>query len=70
VRAEVKKRMGSGLKTYAHESMVIFICDPIYDLHADDHMRRGAEAVDAFISGKPVSQQSPTRLRWHTWAAE
>jgi hypothetical protein len=70
VRAEVKKRMGYRLKTYAHESMVIFVCDPIYDLHADEHMRRGAEAMDAFFSGKPVSHQSPTRLRWRTWASE
>jgi hypothetical protein len=70
VRTEVKKRTGYGLKTYAHESMVIFVCDPIYDLHADDHMRRAAEVVDAFLSGKLLSQQSPTRLQWHTWAAE
>jgi hypothetical protein len=70
VRAEVKQRTGYGLKTYAHESMVIFVCDPIYHLHADEHMHRGAEAVDAFLSGKPVSRQSPTRLWWRTWAAE
>ena len=70
VRAEVKKRTGHGLKTHAHESMVIFVCDPIYDLHADEHMRRGAEAVDAFLSGKPVSRQSPTRLWWRTWVDE
>jgi len=70
VRAEVKKRMGYGLKTYAHESTVIFVCDPIYDLHADEHMHRGAEAVNAFLSGKPRSHQSPTRLWWRTWAAE
>jgi len=70
VRAEVKKRTGYGLTTHAHESMVIFVCDPIYDLHADEHMRRGAEAVDAFFSGKPVPHQPPTRLSWRTWAAE
>jgi hypothetical protein len=57
VRAGVKQRVGYGLKTYAHESMVIFVCDPIYDRHADEHMRRGTEAVDAFLTGKPVSRQ-------------
>lgn len=70
VRAVVKKGTGYGLKTYAHEDMVIFVCDPIYDLHADEHIRRGAEAVDASLSGKPVAYQSPTRLWWRTWAAE
>lgn len=53
VRAEVKQRVGYGLKTCTHESMVIFVCDPIYDLHADEHMHRGTEAVDAFLTGKP-----------------
>ena len=70
VRAEVKKRTGYGLTTHAYESMVIFVCDPIFDLHADEHMRRGAEAVDAFFTGRPVPHQPPTRLSWRTWAAE
>jgi hypothetical protein len=69
-RAEVKKRTGYGLKTYAHESMVIFVCDPIYELHADEHLRRGVEAMDALSSGKPVLRQSPTRLSWSAWSAE
>lgn len=59
VRAEVKKRMGYGLKTYAHESMGIFVFDPIYDLHADEHMRRGAEAVDAFLTVSPCPASRP-----------
>jgi hypothetical protein len=70
VRAEVKKRTRYGLATHAHESMVIFVCDPIFDLHADEHMRRAAEATDAFFTSSPVSHQSPTRLSWRTWAAE
>jgi hypothetical protein len=70
VRAEIKHRMGYGVTTYAHESMVIFVCDPIYDLHADEHRHRSAEAVDAFLSGNPGSKQPPTRLWWRTWAAE
>ena len=70
VRAEVKKRTRYGLATHAHESMVIFVCDPIFDLHADEHLRRAAEATDAFFTSRPVSHQSPTRLSWRTWAAE
>jgi hypothetical protein len=69
VRAEVKKRTGHGLTTHAHESMVIFVCDPIYDRHADEFMRRGAAAVDAVLAGQPVPSQPPTRLFWSTWAA-
>ena len=69
VRAVVKKRTGYRLTTHAHESMVIFVCDPIYDLHADEYMRRGAAAIDAILTGKPVPPQSPTHLSWSTWAA-
>ena len=70
VRAEVKKRTGYGLTTHAHESMVFFVCDPIYDLHADDFMRRGTAAMDAILTGKPAPPQPPTRLFWGTWAAQ
>jgi hypothetical protein len=70
VRAEIKKRTGYGLKTYTHEILVVFVCDPIYDMHADEHLRRGADAMDAFFTGKPVARQSPTRLWWRTWVAE
>jgi hypothetical protein len=70
VRAEIKKRTAHGLKTHAHESMVVFVCDPIYDMHADEHTRRGAEAMDAFLTGKPVARQPPTRLWWRTWVEE
>ena len=70
VRAEVKKRAGYRLTIHAHESMVIFVCDPIYNLHADEYMRRGAVAMDAVLTGEPVPPQPPTRLSWSTWAAE
>lgn len=68
VREKVKKRTSHGLMTYARESMVIFVCDPIYDLHAGAYMRRGASAIDAILTGKPVPPQPP-RLSWNTWAA-
>ncbi len=68
-RAEVKKRTGYGLTTHVHESMVIFVCDPIYDLHAEEHSRRGAEAMNAIFSDKPMPQPPPTRLSWGAWAA-
>ena len=70
VRAEVKKRAGYGMTTHAHEAMVIFVCDPIYDLHADERRRRTSAAVDAVVTGDPVPPPPPTRLSWSTWAAE
>lgn len=37
------RRCGSGLvtewKTYAHENMVVFVCRPIYDQHAEEFAR-------------------------------
>jgi hypothetical protein len=59
VRAEVKKRMGYGLKIYAHESVVIFVCDPIYDLHADEHMRRGPKQWTHFSAVRPRPTSQP-----------
>jgi hypothetical protein len=39
VRREVRKRTGHGMETYAHESMVVLVCRPIYDQHAEEHAR-------------------------------
>ncbi len=70
VRSAVRKRTGYGLRSYVHESMVIFVCDPIYQQHADEDSRAAAEAMDAFLTGKPASYlPTPWRLHWHTWAA-
>jgi len=73
VRAAVRKRSGHGMETYAHESMVIFVCQPIYDQHAEEHARFAAEAMDMvaakLLSGEPVAPMpSPVRLWWDAWA--
>jgi hypothetical protein len=75
VRASVRKRTGHGMETYAHETMVIFACQPIYDQHELEHARFAAEAMDKVASkllkGEPVeAMQSPTRLFWATWASD
>jgi hypothetical protein len=43
--------------------MVIFACDPIYQQHADEDSRAAAEAMGAFLTGKPTpSLPTPWRL--------
>jgi hypothetical protein len=70
VRSAVRKRTGYGLRSYVHESMVIFVCDPIYQQHAVEDSRAAAEAMDAFLTGKPAPLlPTPWRLHWDTWAA-
>lgn len=70
VRSAVRKRTGYGLRSCVHESMVIFVCDPIYQQHADEDSRAAADVMDAFFTGKPVpSLPTPWRLHWGTWAA-
>lgn len=73
VRAAVRKRTGYGMETYAHEAMVIFVCQRIYDQHELEHARFAAEAInrvaDKLLKGEPVEpMQSPTRLSWAAWA--
>ena len=69
VRTEIKQRTGFGLTTHAHESMVIFVCDPIYQRHAEEHSRRTAETMNAISDGDPLPEPPPTRLSWGAWAA-
>jgi len=69
VRAAVRKRAGFHTRTYAHESMVIFVCQAIYDQHADAYSREAAEAMSRFLTGEPAEpMSSPMRLRWDAWA--
>jgi hypothetical protein len=75
VRTAVRKRTGHGMETYAHESIVVFVCRPIYDQHADEHARAAAEAMNRvaakLLSGEPVAAlPSPMRLSWDAWATE
>lgn len=75
VRAAVRKRTGYMLQTYAHESMVIFVCQPIYDQHEMEHARFAEDAMDkaysSLLKGEPIEpMQSPTRLSWAAWATD
>ncbi|HUZ53029.1 MAG TPA: hypothetical protein VMU94_10940 [Streptosporangiaceae bacterium] len=75
VRAAVKKRTGHGVRTYSHESLLIFACQPIYDEHADEHARFAAEAasrsVTELLGGDPAApMRSPVRLSWDAWSID
>jgi len=63
------------METYAHESIVVFVCGPIYDQHAEEHGRMAAEAINRvfteLLDGKSVvPMPSPMRLHWDAWATE
>ena len=69
VRAAVRKRTGHGMTTSAHESMLSFVCRPIFDQHADVHRREVAEVIEGFLTGERVEPASSfRRLSWNTWA--
>ena len=71
VRSAVKEQTGYGIQTIIHESMVIFVCEPIHQQHAKERGHAAAQAVHDVLTGKP-SQPLPTpwRLSWDTWAVE
>ena len=74
VRAAVRKRSGHGTKTHVYKSMVIFVCDEIYDQHADQHDRDVGEAMDrvmeaAATGGEIVPIRSREwRTSWDAWS--
>jgi hypothetical protein len=45
VRLAVRRRTGHTIQTFAHESMVIFVCEPIRKLHETENIRDAAEAM-------------------------
>jgi hypothetical protein len=68
VRSAVRQRTGHGLQTLVHESMVIFICEPISKQHAAERDRAAAEAMNSVLTGEPTRMPTPWRLSWDTWA--
>jgi hypothetical protein len=64
VRAVVKQRTGHGMESYAHEGIVIFVCRPIYDEHAEEHERQMAAIMNARWSGGPAPEVPPIRMSW------
>jgi hypothetical protein len=69
VRSAVRQRTGHGLQTLVHENMVVFICEPISQQHAAEHVRAAAEAMNSFLTQEPATPMpTPWRLSWYTWA--
>jgi hypothetical protein len=76
VRKAVRSHAGHGTRTNVHQSMVVFVCDVIYDQHAEKHDREIVEAmnavVDRIMTGgeiKPI--RSPEwRTSWDAWAVD
>ena len=68
VRSAVRRRTGHGTQTFVHESMVIFVCEPIHEQHAAQNMRAAAEAMSRALRGEPVrAEERAWRLSWDTW---
>ena len=76
VRNDVRGRTGHSTRTYVHQSMVIFVCEAIYDQHAAKHDRESLEAMNALIDrimtgGEITPVRSPEwRTSWDAWAVD
>lgn len=68
VRSAVRQRTGHGLQSLVHESMIIFICEPISQQHAAERARAAAEAINSVLTGEATPMPTPWRLSWDTWA--
>jgi hypothetical protein len=68
VRLAVRRRTGHTIQTFVHESMVIFVCEPIHKQHETENMREVAEVMNSFLTGEPIQiQERAWRLSWDTW---
>jgi hypothetical protein len=69
VRSAVRQRTGQGIRTLVLESTVMFVCEPIHQLHAADRARQAAAAMSGLFTGEPsVPMPTPWCLSWDTWA--
>jgi hypothetical protein len=72
VRALVRKETGHSCQTFAHESMVVVMCDAIAQVHREDHLREAAQRMGGMLTGEPAAPlPDPSwRLFWSTWATD
>ena len=56
----------TGSQSLVHESMIIFICEPISQQHAAEHAR--AAAINSVLTEEATPMPTPWRLSWDTWA--
>jgi hypothetical protein len=69
VRSAVRQRTGHGIQTLVLESTVMFVCEPIHQLHAAERARQAAAAMSGLFTGEPsVPMPTPWCLSWDTWA--
>jgi hypothetical protein len=69
VRSATRQRTGHGIRTFVHESMVVFICEPISQQHAAERARAASKAMNSILTREPATPlPTPWRLSWDTWA--
>ncbi|HSZ39153.1 MAG TPA: hypothetical protein VK817_04280 [Trebonia sp.] len=69
VRTAVRRRTGYGCRTYAHESMVIFVCEPIHAQREAESAGLASEGIGELLDGVPAGRvRRPWQLSWETWA--
>jgi hypothetical protein len=69
VRSAIRQRTGHGIQTLVRESTVMFVCEPINRVHAEERARAAAAAMGALFTGEPVAPMpTPWCLSWDTWA--
>ena len=64
VRVEVKQQTDHPIESYARGGFVVFVCQQIYDEHAEEHERRAAALMNAHWSGGPAPEGPSIRMSW------
>ena len=68
MRLAIRRLTGHSTQTFVHESMIIFVCEPIHKLHEKGNMRDAAEAMNRVLTGEPVQlEERAWRLSSDTW---
>jgi hypothetical protein len=72
IRALVRKETAHSCQTLVHESMVVVMCDPLAQLHREEHLREAAQRLSKLFTGQPAHPPPEPAWRhyWSTWATD
>jgi|GEM_PF-1426531 len=73
IRKLVRDRTGHASTTFCRDSTVYIECREVYNQHAADHARAGAEAIDEYMAagGEPRARRpADWVVSWETWSID
>lgn len=70
IRALVRQRTGHPIRTLVRDDMIHMVCEPVYDLHAEEYQRIAVRAIPSLLLDGAQAEPPAlpdTIIVWDAW---